>query len=158
MSTLNLPKFNMSIENLRKTIENYMKDVVDGDDFKDSLEQGFEDAVRNLLKSKGFYIVDKKNVKNIIAIAEAKGFSKIDREIPDGGIICSDGLVLIEIKYCNKETAYQADREKVSGYLTHEKCEAAGVLFLDKKQYPKWQVCNKNPMYFYEWKFVNISK
>lgn len=156
MTNLKLRRFNTSLKDLKKVIEDYMINDVDGDDFENSLEQGFENAVRKLLKSKGFDIIDKKNVKNTIAIAEEKEFADIDHQIPDGGIICSDGLALIEIKYCRDEKAYKADRDKVSGYLTQGKCQASGVLFLDIKQYPEWIICEKNPKYFFEWRYVNL--
>lgn len=148
-----------TIDNLRKIIDNYMTWDVNGKEFKTEnadghkLEFAFEDALREMLDNKGFKVFGKHNVRNINKLITEKYFSgDVDDKVPDIAVECINGLVLLEIKYCNKPEMYKRDDEKIAEYLRRDKCVAAGVLFLDEKQYPEWKKCYKNTDYYYRWK------
>ena len=138
-----------TINDLRNTVETYMRCVVDGDTFKN--EQEFEDAVRKMLKSTGFTVLEKRNVANTIAIVEEKHFSDVDAQIPDLAVLCIEGLVLIEMKLRRESAAYKADVNKISQYVGEGKCVATGALFLDDEYHTGWKRCLVNSKYFYYW-------
>ena len=138
-----------TINDLRNTVETYMRCVVDGDTFKN--EQEFEDAVRKMLKSAGFTVLEKRNVANTIAIVEEKHFSDVNAQIPDLAVLCIEGLVLIEMKLRRESAAYKADVNKISQYVGEGKCVATGALFLDDEYHTGWKRCLVNSKYFYYW-------
>lgn len=138
------------ISELRSTIDYYMKNTINGDLLDD--EQEFEDAVRNVLKAKGFIVQEKQNVENAIKELNEKNFSEeIEKKIPDIAVECREGLVFLELKFKNTDAMYSEDMRKVQNYRVEKKCTAAGVLFLDKKQYHGWEHCVANPTYYYYW-------
>ena len=138
------------ISELQSTIDYYMKNTINGDLLDD--EQEFEDAVRNVLKAKGFIVQEKQNVENAIKKLNEKNFSEeIEKKIPDIAIECCEGLVFLELKLNDPEPLYLDDRMKVQDYRDKKKCAAAGVLFLDMKQYHGWERCVANPTYYYYW-------
>ena len=138
------------ISELISTIDKYMKNTINGDLLDD--EQEFEDAVRNVLKAKGFIVQEKQNVENAIKELNEKNFSEeIEKKIPDIAVECREGLVFLELKLNDSEPLYIADIEKVQEYRDKKKSAAAGVLFLDKEQYPNWMQCKANPKYNYYW-------
>ena len=138
------------ISELQSTIDYYMKNTINGDLLDD--EQEFEDAVRNVLKAKGFIVQEKQNVENAIKELNEKNFSEeIEKKIPDIAVECREGLVFLELKFKNTDAMYSEDMRKVQNYRVEKKCTAAGVLFLDKKQYHGWEHCVANPTYYYYW-------
>lgn len=138
------------ISELRSTIDHYMKNTIEGDLFEN--EQDFEDAIRTMLKDKGFKVQEKKNVENAIKeISERRFSGKIEGKIPDIIVECREGLVFLELKLNDSEPLYIADIKKVQDYREKKKCAAAGVLFLDKEQYHGWEHCVANPAYYYYW-------
>lgn len=138
------------ISELSSTIDKYMKSTINGDQFEH--EQDFEDAIRTMLKDKGFKVQDKQNVENAIKeISERRFSEKIEGKIPDIAIECCEGLVFLELKLNDPEPLYLDDRMKVQDYRDKKKCAAAGVLFLDMKQYHGWERCVANPTYYYYW-------
>lgn len=138
------------ISELSSTIDQYMKNTINGDQFKN--EQDFEDAVRKMLKEKGFKVQEKQNVENAIKEVNERSFSgDVENKIPDIVIECREGLVFLELKFENSPAMYLDDRMKVLDYKKQQKCAAAGVLFLDKKQYHGWERCVANPAYYYYW-------
>ena len=139
-----------TIQELRQTVENYMKFQVDGDNF--TSEQEFEDEVRAMLISADFIVQDKHNVNNANKIAEERHFSgRIEDQIPDIAVECAEGLVFLELKFKNNDALYNMDRLKVRDFVTYKKCIAAGVLFLDEKYRQGWIQCQKNRKYYYYW-------
>lgn len=138
------------ISELQSTIDYYMKNTINGDQFKN--EQDFEDAIRTMLKANGFIVQDKQNVENAINELNEKNFSEeIEKKIPDIIVECRKGLVFLELKLNDSEPLYIADIKKVQEYRDKKKCAAAGVLFLDMKQYHGWERCVANPAYYYYW-------
>ena len=138
------------ISELSSTIDKYMKNTINGDQFKN--EQDFEDAIRTMLKDNGFKVQEKQNVENAIKEVNERSFSgELEREIPDIIVECREGLVFLELKLNDSEPLYVADRMKVQDYRDKKKCAAAGVLFLDMKQYHGWECCVANPAYYYYW-------
>ena len=136
------------ISELNSTIDKYMKNTVNGDQFKN--EQNFEDAIRTMLKDKGFKVQEKQNVENAIKEVNERSFSgELEREIPDIAVECREGLVFLELKFKNTDAMYSEDIRKVQDYREKKKCAAAGVLFLDKEQYRGWEHCVANPAYYY---------
>ena len=139
-----------SISNLKITVDDYMKNTINGDQFDD--EQAFENDVREMLKAKGFIVQEKQNVENAIKEVSERRFSgKIEGKIPDIVIECCEGLVFLELKLNDPEPLYLNDRMKVQDYREKKKCAAAGVLFLDEEQYRGWEHCVANPTYYYYW-------
>lgn len=138
-----------TIQELRQTVENYMKFQVDGDKF--SSEQEFEDEVRAMLINAGFIVQDKHNVNNANKIAEERHFSRIEDQIPDIAVECAEGLVFLELKLKNNDAMYEMDKLKVRDFVIYKKCVAAGVLFLDEKYRQGWIQCQKNRIYYYYW-------
>ena len=136
---------------LSSTIDKYMKNTINGDQFKN--EQDFEDAIRTMLKDKGFKVQEKRNVENAIKELNEKNFSEeIEKKIPDIAVECREGLVFLELKFKNTDAMYSEDMRKVQNYRVEKKCTAAGVLFLgSKKQYPNWVQCKANTEYYYYW-------
>ena len=135
---------------LQSTIDYYMKNTINGDLLDD--EQEFEDAVRTMLKDKGFKVQEKQNVENAIKEVNERSFSgEVENKIPDIAVECHEGLVFLELKLNDSEPLYIADTKKVQEYLDKKKCAAAGVLFLDMKQYHGWKHCMANPTYYYYW-------
>lgn len=138
------------ISELSSTIDKYMKNTVNGDQFKN--EQDFEDAIRTMLKDKGFKVPEKKNVENAIKEVNERSFSgEVEREIPDIIVECHERLVFLELKFKNTDAMYSEDMRKVQNYRVEKKCTAAGVLFLDKVQHHDWERCIANPTYYYYW-------
>lgn len=138
------------ISELSSTIDKYMKNSVNGDQFKN--EQDFEDAIRTMLKAKGFIVQEKQNVENAIKEISERSFSgELEREIPDIIVECREGLVFLELKFKNTDAMYSEDMRKVQDYRDKKKCAAAGVLFLDKEQHCRWERCLANPNYYYHW-------
>ncbi len=138
------------ISELSSTIDKYMKNTVNGDLFEN--EQDFEDAVRKILKEKGFKVQEKQNVENAIKEVNERSFSgDVENKIPDIVIECREGLVFLELKFENSPAMYLDDRMKVLDYKKQQKCAVAGVLFLDMKQYHGWERCVANPAYYYYW-------
>lgn len=157
MGALNLPKFGKTIDDLRKVVESYMQNEVDGDDFKDSKEQGFEDAVREKLESEHFTVFGKHNVRNTEKLLEEKLFAEdVEGMIPDIAVVLGDKVALLELKYHNRITLYDQDEDKIKKYLPREKCIASGVLFLDYQYHAGWELCQKNKKtkYYYFWKLL----
>ena len=139
-----------SISDLKITVGDYMKNTINGDQFEE--EKDFEDDIREMLKAKGFIVQEKQNVENAIKeISERRFSGKIEGKIPDIAIECCEGLVFLELKLNDPEPLYLDDRMKVQDYRDKNKCTAAGVLFLDKKQYHGWEHCVANPTYYYYW-------
>lgn len=139
-----------SISDLKITVDDYMKNTINGDQFDD--EQAFEDDVREMLKAKGFIVQEKQNVENAIKEVNERSFSgDVENKIPDIVIECREGLVFLELKFENSPAMYLDDRMKVLDYKKQQKCAAAGVLFLDMKQYHGWERCVANPAYYYYW-------
>lgn len=139
-----------SISDLKITVDNYMKNTINGDQFDD--EQAFENDVREMLKAKGFIVQEKQNVENAIKEVNERSFSgDVENKIPDIVIECREGLVFLELKFENSPAMYLDDRMKVLDYKKQQKCAAAGVLFLDMKQYHGWERCVANPTYYYYW-------
>lgn len=135
---------------LQSTIDYYMKNTINGDLLDD--EQEFEDAVRTMLKDKGFKVQEKQNVENAIKEVNERSFSgELERDIPDIIVECREGLVFLELKLKDSEPLYIADIKKVQEYRDKKKCAVAGVLFLDMKQYHGWERCVANPAYYYYW-------
>ena len=135
---------------LSSTIDKYMKNTINGDQFKN--EQDFEDAIRTMLKDKGFKVQEKQSVENAIKEVSERHFSgKIEGNIPDIAVECREGLVFLELKLKNSAAMYLSDERKVQNYREKKKCAAAGVLFLDKEQYPNWVQCETNTAYYYYW-------
>ena len=138
------------ISELRSTIDKYMKNTVNGDQFEN--EQDFEDAIRTMLKEKGFKVQEKQNVENAIKAINERSFSgEVENKIPDIAVECRDGLVFLELKLNDSEPLYIADITKVQDYRKKEECAAAGILFLDEEQYHSWERCLANPKYSYLW-------
>ena len=138
------------ISELSSTIDKYMKNTINGDHFEN--EQAFEDDVRKMLKAKGFIVQEKQTVENAIKEVSERHFSgKIEGKIPDIAVECREGLVFLELKLNDPEPLYLDDRMKVQDYRDKKKCAAAGVLFLDMKQYHGWEHCVANPTYYYYW-------
>ena len=138
------------ISELQSTIDYYMKKTVNGDQFKN--EQDFEDAIRTMLKAKGFIVQEKQNIENAIKELNEKNFSEeIEKKIPDIAVECRKGLVFLELKFKNTDAMYSEDMRKVQEYRDQKKSVAAGVLFLDKKQHPNWVKCEANTDYYYYW-------
>lgn len=138
------------ISELSSTIDKYMKNTINGDQFEN--EQDFEDAIRTMLKDKGFKVQEKQNVENAIKEVNERSFSgEVENKIPDIAAECHEGLVFLELKLNDSEPLYIADTKKVQEYLDKKKCTAAGVLFLDIKQYHGWERCVANPTYYYYW-------
>jgi hypothetical protein len=59
--------------------------------------------------------------------------------------------VFLELKFKNTDAMYSEDMRKVQDYRDKKKCAAAGVLFLDMKQYHGCERCVANPAYYYYW-------
>ena len=138
------------ISELSSTIDKYMKNTINGDQFKN--EQNFEDAIRTMLKDNGFKVQEKQNVENAIEEVNERSFSgELERKIPDIIVECREGLVFLELKLNDPKPLYIADTKKVQEYLDKKKCTATGILFLDKKQYPNWVQCKANTAYYYYW-------
>lgn len=135
---------------LSSTIDKYMKNTINGDHFEN--EQDFEDAIRTMLKDKGFKVQEKQNVENAINELNEKNFSEgIEKKIPDIAVECREGLVFLELKFKNTDAMYSEDMRKVQNYRVEKKCTAAGVLFLDEVQHYDWERCIANPTYYYYW-------
>ena len=139
-----------TINNLRQTINLYMKRYINGDEFED--EQDFENDIRAMLEDKEFVVLPRVCVNNAQKMVEGL-YSDTGRQIPDITVNCADGQVFWELKFCRDNTAYNADIEKVQNYLAHEECEAAGVLFLDDNK-EKWEPCLGNSMFTYFWELA----
>lgn len=139
-----------TVAELNAVVENYMKNVVNGDDFKD--EQDFEDAVRKMLSEQRFEVLPKKNVNNITSMVRESQFSNVDDQIPDIVVNCKEGSVFIELKLRREEADYNSDIAKVKNYLSRKKCSYVGVLFLDDKIHVGWNQCQRNKKYYYLWK------
>lgn len=139
-----------TIADLRRTVDHYMRNGVDGDAFSNELE--FENAVRRMLKESGFEVLDKHNVANTNAMVEERHFTDVDAQIPDLAVLCAEGLVLIEVKLRREESAYKSDIDKTSIYVRKHKCVAAGSLFLDNEYHTGWVRCLANDKYYYYWK------
>lgn len=138
------------ISELQSTIDYYMKNTINGDLLDD--EQEFEDAVRNVLKAKGFIVQEKQNVENAIKELNEKNFSEeIEKKIPDIAVECREGLVFLELKFKNTDAMYSEDMRKVQNYRVEKKCTAAGVLFLDEERRYAWKRCIANSSYYYYW-------
>lgn len=144
-----------SIDELRQTVENYMKFTVNGDNF--SNEQDFEDDVRNMLEGADFIVLEKHNVENTQAIGRQLFSENMKSKIPDISVLCAEGLVFLELKYCSTPAMYEADMEKAAKYLEEGECEAAGVLFMDTTQYQGWKRCLRSfrNKYYYYWELAN---
>lgn len=144
-----------SIEELRQMVENYMKFTVNGNNF--SNEQDFEDNIREMLEDAEFIVLEKHNVENTQAIGRQLFSENMKSKIPDISILCAEGLVFLELKFCNTPAMYQADVEKAARYLDEGECEAAGVLFMDTTQYPGWKRCLRGlrNKYYYYWELEN---
>lgn len=144
-----------SIEELRQTVENYMKFTVNGDNF--SNEQEFEKNIRDMLEGADFIVLEKHNVENTQAIGRQLFSENMKSKIPDISILCAEGLVFLELKFCNTPAMYEADMEKVAKYLEEGECEAAGVLFMDTTQYQGWKRCYRGfrDSYYYYWELEN---
>ena len=135
---------------MRNVVANYMRNVVDGDDFIN--EQQFEDEVRDMLEAAGFVVQDKHNVENAIREIKERYFSgTIFDKIPDIIVECAEGLVFLELKFRNTDKMYDNDIKKVAKYRNLPECAAAGVLFLDEGYRYGWLRCLKNPKYYYYW-------
>lgn len=137
-----------SFDELRQTINYYMKWEVNGDEFEN--EQDFEDAVREKLEDSGFVVLEKQNVKNTQQAVRGL-FSNVKAQIPDISVQCAEGLVFLELKFCNTPANYNADIDKANNYLTKGECVAAGVLFMDATQREEWVACHKGTFnrYYY---------
>lgn len=134
-----------TIKDLFDTINDYMYNKVDGDDFE--LEQDFEDAIRDLLETECFNVLPKKNVENTERMF-CEGVN-VDNQIPDIAVKCDDGSVLLELKLRRSQADYDSDIQKVENYVDQEKCDVGGVLFLDNEEQEDWKTCNANPRYWY---------
>lgn len=139
-------------DDLCSTIEEYMTEAVDGEQFE--LEKDFERALRKFLRSNGFKVLEKRNVKNTQELCEVKSAVNVDAQVPDISIQCAEGLVFLELKFQRKLNDYIDDLKKVQTFFKEKKCSNAGVLFLDnQKNHKDWQMCNKNSEYSYLWAF-----
>lgn len=139
-----------SVSELRNVVANYMRNVVNGDDFIN--EQQFEDEVRDMLEAAGFIIQDKHDVENAIReINERQVSGTVFEKVPDITVECREGLVFLELKFRNTEKMYRSDIDKVNKYRKLPECAAAGVLFLDEGYRYGWLKCLKNPKYYYYW-------
>ena len=119
-----------SVSELRNAVDNYMRNVVNGDDFIN--EQQFEDEVRDMLEAAGFIIQDKHNIENAIReINERQVSGAVFEKVPDITVECREGLVFLELKFRNTEKI--------------------GVLFLDEGYRYGWLRCLRNPKYYYYW-------
>ena len=141
-----------TFEDLRRTIDKYMKYYINGDNFED--EQEFENDIRDMLIDEGFDILPKVCVSNAQAMSE--GVSNVKRQIPDITVNCEDGQAFLELKFCRDNTAYNSDIDKVNNYLAKGECEAAGVLFMDDNQ-EEWKLCLANSTYTYFWALAELS-
>ncbi len=143
-----------SVDDLNRVIDFYMKWEVNGDDFSD--EQDFEDAVREKLKKSGFRVLDKQNVKNTQESVRGLFSENVKAQIPDISVQCAEGLVFLELKFCNTPANYDADVDKTNNYLEKGECKAAGVLFMDTTQYEEWNACTKwtYDRYYYYWELA----
>lgn len=143
--------FKKSVDELKQTVEFYMKWKIDGSTFSD--EQAFEDDIRAMLKREHFEVLDKHNVENSLELLTERSYSgRVEDMIPDIVVDCSEGPVFLELKFCREMADYQADEEKCAKYLKAGKCIAAGVLFLDVKTREGWIRCFANYRYNYLWK------
>ena len=139
-------------DDLYSTIEEYMTEAVDGEQFE--LEKDFERVLRDLLESYGFEVLEKRNVKNTQELCEVKSAVNVDAQVPDISIQCAEGLVFLELKFQRELNDYIDDLRKVQTFLNEKKCSNAGVLFLDnQKNHTDWNMCNKNSEYSYLWAF-----
>lgn len=137
-----------TIKDLFDTINDYMYNKVDGDDFE--LEQDFEDAIRDLLEEACFNVLPKKNVENTQKmIAERRVYGTVEDQIPDIAILCEDGLVFLELKLRATPQEYDEDIQKVNTYEKLGKCKVGGVLFLSEVQRQGWTTCQANKSYCY---------
>ena len=137
------------ISELSSTIDKYMKNTINGDQFEN--EQDFEDAIRTMLKDNGFKVQEKQNVENAIKELNEKNFSEeIEKKIPDIAVECREGLVFLELKFKNTDAMYSEDMRKVQNYRVEKKC-TAGVLFLDEERRYAWKRCIANSSYYYYW-------
>lgn len=138
-----------TIEDLRQTVDKYMKYKVDGDKFEK--EEDFEREVRDMLEREGFIVQPKKNVKNSM-LFEKLYSGDIDNQIPDIVVECKEGKVFLELKLRKDDNWYKSDITKVHDYLTYNKCVASGVLFLHKGFHANWIQCLNNLEYWYFWR------
>lgn len=140
-----------TIDELYSAVNYYMKWEANGDDFDD--EQDFEDAVREKLENSGFEVLEKHNVKNTQESVRGLFSANVKAQIPDIAIQCAEGLVFLELKFCNTPAMYEADIDKVNNYLKKGECAAAGVLFMDTTRYEDWKLCvkGKQNRYYYYW-------
>ena len=139
-----------SISDLKITVDDYMKNTINGDQFDD--EEDFEDDVREMLKAKGFIVQEKQNVENAIKEVNERSFSgEVENKIPDIAVECHEGLVFLELKFKNTDAMYSEDMRKVQNYRVEKKCTAAGVLFLDEERRYAWKRCIANSSYYYYW-------
>lgn len=139
-------------DDLCSTIEEYMEQSVDGKQF--GIEKDLERALRDLLESDGFEVLEKRNVKNTQELCEVKSAVNVDAQVPDISIQCAEGLVFLELKFQRELNDYIDDLRKVQTFLKKQKCSNAGVLFLDnQKNHTDWKMCNKNSEYSYLWAF-----
>ena len=137
-----------NISDLQRSVEFYMEWLVNGDVFE--IEQDFEDDLREYLSNEGFDVLDKQNVENTNEAVAGRFFSgRVEDQIPDIAVDCFDGLVFLELKYCDGPALYNADVDKVNKFLEKDKCQAAGVLFLDNVKRDGWKVCRGNNDYNY---------
>lgn len=140
-----------SFEDIRQTIDMYMKRYINGDDFEDELD--FENEIREMLVEEGFDVLPKVCVKNAQQMVEGL-YSNVERQIPDITVNCEDGQAFLELKFCNDDTAYNNDIIKVNNYLSAGECEATGVLFMDDNK-DEWEPCLANSRYTYFWGFAD---
>ena len=138
-----------TIENLRCTIDIYMKHYINGDNFEN--EQDFENDIREMLVDEEFDVLPKVSVSNAQTMSE--GVSNVERQIPDIAVNCEDGQVFLELKFCRDNIAYNSDIDKVHNYLAEEESEAAGVLFMDDQK-EEWEPCLANSIYTYFWRLA----
>lgn len=142
------------IDELCQVIDFYMRWEVNGDEFGD--EQDFEDVVREKLENSGFEVLDKQNVKNTQEAVRGLFSKNVKAQIPDISVQCAEGLVFLELKFCNTPSNYEADLDKVNNYLEKGECAAGGVLFMDTTRYEGWNVCSKGALnnYYYYWELA----
>ena len=137
-----------TINDLQTSVDFYMEWLVNGDNFE--VEQDFEDDLREYLMNDGFDVMDKRNVENTNEAVSERLFSgRVEDQIPDIAVDCFNGLVFLELKFCDSPSLYSADVKKVNRFLEKNKCQAAGVLFLDNVKREGWKACRGNNDYNY---------
>lgn len=144
-----------TIDDLENAIRSYMDFDVEGSDFE--VEQDFEDAVKEMLIDEGFKVLPKKNVENTNKLIEGTFSKNVDRQIPDISVECEDGIVMLELKFCREPSVYADDEDKVEGYLKADKCDVAGVLFLDDVMRKDWKTCGMNDDFNYKFDLYELQ-